>query len=578
MKFDLRLILQAWKSRFSWLSGVVFGFLGGLLVILQAYLLSDLLDQVFLQGQTRDGVIPLFAGLAGVVLGRGIVAFGREYFANRVAVQVKQRLREELFRQITALGPAFINDQKSGELVNKATQGIEALDAYFSQYLPQLALAALIPISILVVVFPSDWLSGLILLLTAPLIPIFMILIGRVSESTTRKQWTALNRLSNYFLDTLQGLRELKQLGQSEARAHNVAKASDDYRLATMQVLRVTFLSAFALEFIATISTAIIAVQIGLRLLAGGMLFREAFFILVLAPEFYQPLRMLGQRFHAGMNGVTAAGDIFGLLEMPVPGTAGQAKISLRPQREPVEISFEQVSFTYPGREDAAVQDITFTLRPGEQVALVGESGAGKSTLAGLLMGFIRADAGQILAGGRPIETLDGSDWRKRVTWIPQSPYLFNTSLGANIALGNPEASKDEILGAAEQAHLQDLIEALPAGLDTPVGEQGVRLSGGQAQRIALARAFLRDTPVLVMDEPTAHLDAELEAWLEESVQRLCRGRTTLVIAHRLPTVIHSDRILVMDNGRIIESGDHSGLLLRSGAYATLIRAYGGLA
>ena len=576
MKFDLRLFAQAWRSKFLWLGGVELSFSAGLLVIFQAYLLSSLLERVFLLHQSRAEVLPLFAGLVAALLAKSLAASAGEYFSARLAVQVKQRLRIALFEHISALGPAYVNGQKSGELITKATLGIEALDAYFSQYLPQLILAAMLPVAILVAVFPGDFLSGLIMLLTAPLIPVFMILIGKASEITTGKQWLALNQLSDYFLDTIQGLRELRQLGQGKARATNVARVAEKYRLTTMQVLRVTFLSAFALEFIATLSTAIIAVQIGLRLLDGDILFRQAFFILVLAPEFYAPLRMLGQRFHAGMNGVTAAVDIFEVLETPVDNPPLVDDRADRLFQKEGDLVFERVSFVYPQRDLAAVEDLNFRLRQGSMTALVGRSGAGKSTVAQLVMQFIRPQSGQLVFAGQPLLAYPADEWRRLVTWVPQRPYLFNTSIGANIALENPQSAREEIFAAAEKAHLADFILSLPEGLDTRVGEQGTRLSGGQAQRVALARAFFRHTPLLVMDEPTAHLDPELEAWLQESVAVLCKRRTSLVIAHRLPTILQADTILVMENGRLIESGDHSTLLAQPGLYAGLIQAYGG--
>ncbi len=506
---------------------------------------------------------------------RAGVTYVADFSAGWLAIQIKQRLRSQFFEHITRLGPAFTQGQRSGELINSAVQGIEALDAYFSQFIPQLILAAVIPTSILLVVFPADGLSGLVMLLTAPLIPIFMVLIGKGSELITRRQWSALTRLGNYFLDSIQGLRELKQLGQSAVRAERVAEAAERYRLTTMQVLRITFLSALALEFLSTLSTAVIAVEIGLRLLYAKMTFHEAFFILLLAPEFYLPLRLLGQRFHAGMNGITAAKDIYKVLEVPIPNQALNSS-TVRGPDTLAPVRFEKVSFTYPTRSLPAVEQVSFVLRPGERTALVGDSGAGKSTIAQLLMGFSSPDSGAIYFGDTLLQHMDASIWRQWITWVPQQPFIFNDTLRNNILLGKQHASAAEITAALERSYLDQVVAQLPQGLDTALGEGGARLSGGQVQRVALARAFLVNSPIVVLDEPTAHLDPELERLLDSAVEELCRERTVLTIAHRLNTVVHADQILVIQAGRIVESGQHPALIRQNGVYAALTQAYSG--
>jgi ABC-type transport system involved in cytochrome bd biosynthesis fused ATPase/permease subunit len=353
----------------------------------------------------------------------------------------------------------------------------------------------------------------------------------------------------------------------------------------TMQVLRVTFLSALALELLTTLSTAIVAVEIGLRLLYGKLEFLPAFFILVIAPDFYLPLRQLGLKYHAGMSGSTAARRIFEILDT-VPTNTGAASF-LEPSgvlRETAphswqsfEITFEHVSYQYPERDTPAINNISFQLPHGQLTALVGASGAGKSTLASLLLRFIEPGSGQIRVAGQPLVNIPVDEWRKRVAWVPQSPYLFHDSLGANLRLAKPTASEAELVLACEQAGLMDFIAALPDGFESLIGERGARLSGGQAQRLALARAFLKDADFLLLDEPTSSLDPGLEAELRGSVQRLLRGRTALVIAHRLSTVYQADQILVLESGRVVEAGKHNELIAHAkrGVYAALVNGGG---
>ncbi len=577
MNFDRNLLNAARREWLALALTILLGLLGGLAIILQARQLSAILSAVFSEGQTRGAVAPLFVPLLIILIGRALFSWLADASAGLLAIRLKERLRSQLVDHLFRLGPAYARGENSAELANTALQGIENLDAYFSQYLPQAALAGLLPLAVLVVVFPKDWLSGLILLLTAPLIPIFMILIGKASEAATRRQWNALSRLSAYFLDTLQGLRELKLLGQSERRADKVGEAAEQYRLTTMKVLRVTFLSALVLEMVGTLSTAVIAVQIGLRLLRGGLGFEQAFFILLLAPEFYLPLRLLGQRFHAGASGITAARRIYAILQTPVlcePVVSVEmlADIATPPQT----ISFQHVSYAYPGRADLAVEDISFSLRQGELTALVGASGAGKSTLAHLLLRFALPTAGQIRVDGEGLDNIPSAMWRKQIIWVPQQPVIFQGTIAENIALGRPQASLTEIQAAAGLALLDQRIAALPAGYNTVLGEFGARLSGGELQRLALARAFLLDAPLLVLDEPSGHLDPASEELLEQAMHRLCANRTILIIAHRLPTVYRADQILVLDRGRIVESGKHSALIAAGGAYARLVNVYAG--
>lgn len=579
VQLDRRLLRQARAVRLEVGLTVGLGLLAGTLLVGQAYFLSQTIGQVFLGGATLRQVRPWLLAVVVLALVRALLVWGSEQTAQRAAGRVKHELRERLFTRLLALGPAYVQGERSGELVNTTVEGIEALDAYFRHYLPQLALAALVPLLILAVVFPQDWLSGLVLLLTAPLLPIFMILIGHLAQTVTRRQWASLSLMSAHFLDVLQGLTTLKLLGRSREQVRTIAEISDRFRRSTMGVLRVTFLSALVLEMLSTIGTALVAVQIGLRLLYGRLSFTESFLVLLLAPEFYLPLRTLGARFHAGVAGVAAAQRIFEVL-----GPAAEAPPRLPTRSPPAPsrcspiltstLAFHQVSYTYEAGRHPAVHGLSFQIRVGETVALVGPSGAGKSTIASLLLRFIEPDAGMITVDGRALSDYPPEVWRAQVSWVPQTPYLFYGSVADNIRLARPEATLDEIAWAARQAHAHPFIEALPQGYDTLIGERGMRLSGGEAQRLALARAFLKDAPLVILDEATAHLDPETEDLIQLSIDRLIQGRTAVIIAHRLRTVSRVDRILVIHRGQVVEEGSHPVLVEQGGWYARLVGAY----
>ncbi len=555
--FDRRLLQQARAERLGLALTVALGALGGAATVGQAFALSRAVDGAFLAGLDLAGVWPWLRGLLALTVLRAGASWGAEVAAGRVAARVKSALRERLLRHILAGGPAYTQGERTGELVNTATEGVEALDAYFSQYLPQVALAAIVPLIFLAFVFPADPLSGLVLLVTAPLIPLFMMLIGSVADTLTRRQWTELSRMSAHFLDVLQGLTTLKLFGRSREQIAVIRQITDRHRDATLQVLRVAFLSALVLEMVGTISTAIVAVEIGLRLLYGKMAFQQAFFVLILAPEFYLPLRLLGTRFHAGIAGVTAARRIFEVLDAgdgEARSPADHPSPNSAPASARVHVRLRDVSYIYPGRDRPALERVSLEIAPGEKVALIGPVGAGKSTIAALLLGFIRPTAGRVefaWPDGRPMEAPNG---RPAIAWVPQAPYLFNASVADNIRLGRPDATLEEVRRAAIAARADTFIRSLPQGYDTIIGERGNRLSAGQAQRLALARAFLLDAALVILDEPTAHLDADTEAEVQASVERLLEGRSALIIAHRLNTVRHADRIVVLDGGRVTHS------------------------
>jgi ATP-binding cassette subfamily C protein CydCD len=563
-----RLLTLTRDTRTPLLLTILSGLFAGLLTIWQAWLLSSVINAVFLEKQALAQVMRPLLFILLTIGGRSFLSWLNEVAANAVAVKIKTDLRNRLFAHILKLGPAYARGQRTGELTAAAVEGIEALDAYFSQYLPQLVITALVPISILIFVFPIDLLSGIVFLITAPLIPYFMIIIGKGAEAVTKRQYDTLQLLSAHFLDSLQGLTTLKLFGQSKSQTRTIAQVSEKFRDTTLGVLRITFLSALALELLATLSTAIIAVEIGFRLLYAKMDFLPALFLLVLAPEFYMPLRALGARFHAGMSGTTAAKRIYEILDTPIAEIQLSESGTQNSSSELSSIELSNLSFTYPGETIPALKNINLTIQRGKQIALVGKTGAGKSTLIQLLLGFIHPSEGSI-------NILPSSfNLHLSIAWVSQQPHLFHDTIAANIRLGNGNATDEEIAAAAQAAHLHEFIDSLPQKYETIIGENGARLSSGQAQRLALARAFLKNAPILILDEPTSSLDPETESLLEESTRKLMQGRTVLTIAHRLNTIYQSDQIIVIDEGRIIEQGTHRELLKINGVYASMVKTY----
>lgn len=555
-------------------------------MVLQAALLSRVVDAVFLQGASRDAVLPILGGLVGAAVARAAATWGQEAAAQRFSGAVRVDLRERLVRRLLALGPRYTTGERAGELQNTVVGGVESLDAYLGQYLPQAFLAGIVPLLILLAVLHADPLSALVLLLTFPLIPLFMWLIGARARRSTERQWVTLSRLSARFLDTVQGLPTFKAFGRARDQADAIASASDRYRHVTMDVLRVAFLSALVLELLAMLGTAVVAVEVGLRVLHEGLAFAPALFVLILAPEFYRPLRALGASFHAGMAGREAAGRIDEVLDGGGPivapavleGARSPAGGERRKQEPPPRLDLEGVHFSYGEGRPPALEDVSFTVDAGTTVALVGPTGAGKSTVAHLLLRFMDPGSGVIRADGCPLAEIAPEEWRRRVAWVPQHPRLFHGSLLENLRLACPEASREEVEGAASAVRLDPLVRALPEGWDTPVGEGGERLAGGEAQRVALARAVLTAAPVLLLDEPTGHLDPEHEAVLVEAMRTLCRGRTVLLIAHRITTVLDADRIVLLDRGRVAEQGTHDELLAAGRIYPRLVAAWRGAA
>ncbi|MEU4797136.1 thiol reductant ABC exporter subunit CydD [Streptomyces sp. NPDC023327] len=534
---DPRLLRYARATRFFLVAVVVLGLAGAGLVIGQAMLIAEIVVGAFQKGlSAADLGLPLSL-LALVAVGRGLVSWLTELAAHRASAAVKSELRGRLLARAGELGPTWSSGQRTGSLVALATRGVDALDDYFSRYLPQLGLAVVVPVAVLARIVTEDWVSAAIIVVTLPLIPIFMILIGWATQNRMDRQWKLLSRLSGHFLDVVAGLPTLKVFGRARAQAESIRKITGEYRQATMRTLRIAFLSSFALELLATISVALVAVTIGMRLVHGEMDLYVGLVILVLAPEAYLPLRQVGAQYHAAAEGLAAAEEIFEVLETPVPATGTRAAPS-------GVLSVEGVTVRYPGRASDAVSGASFEVAPGETVALVGPSGAGKSTLLNVVLGFVRPTEGRVRVGGVDLAEVCPERWRERIAWVPQRPHLFAGTIAENVRLARPEASDALLREALRDAGALEFVDALPAGANTPLGEDGAGLSAGQRQRLALARAFLADRPVVLLDEPTAALDGGTEAGVVEAVRRLAVGRTVLLVVHRPALLAVADRVV----------------------------------
>ncbi len=534
---DPRLLRYARATR-AFLAAIVgLGAVGAGLVVAQAMLIAEIVVGSFQDGLSVGELRTPLLLLVAVAAGRGLVGWLTELAAHRASAAVKSELRGRLLDRATSLGPGWLDGQRTGSLVTLATRGVDALDGYFSRYLPQLGLAVVVPAAVLARIVTEEWVSAAIIVGTLPLIPVFMVLIGWATQNRMDRQWLLLSRLSGHFLDVVAGLPTLKVFGRAKAQAESIRAITAEYRRATIRTLRIAFISSFALELLATLSVALVAVTIGMRLVHGDLDLYTGLLILILAPEAYLPLRQVGTQYHAAAEGLGAAEEIFTVLETPVPA-AGKGTV---PQGA---LAFEDVTVRYPGRAVDAVTDVSFTVAPGETVALVGPSGAGKSTLLSAALGFVRPDAGRVSVGGAGLSGLDLSEWHRRVAWVPQRPHLYAGTIAENVRLARPDADDAAVRRALRDAGALDFVDALPHGADTVLGEDGAGLSAGQRQRLALARAFLADRPVLLLDEPTAALDGATEAEVVEAVRRLAEGRTVLLVVHRPALLAVADRVV----------------------------------
>ncbi|WP_336047587.1 thiol reductant ABC exporter subunit CydD [Streptomyces sp. CA2R101] len=589
---DPRLLRYAHATRGFLVAVVVLGLAGAGLVIGQAMLIAEIVVGAFQHHLGTGALATPLALLAAVSLGRGLVSWLTELAAHRAGAAVKSELRMRLIERAARLGPGAVIgrtdggtpapapygsgaadagtpdagtpddtgtlEMRTGELTALATRGIDALDDYFARYLPQLGLAVVVPLAVLARIVTGDWISALTIVLTLPLIPLFMILIGWATQARMDRQWRLLARLSGHFLDVVEGLPTLKVFGRAKAQAASIRAITGAYRRATMRTLRIAFLSSFALELLATISVALVAVGIGMRLVHGELDLYTGLMVLVLAPEAYLPLRQVGAQYHAAAEGLSAAEEIFAVLETPLH-PAGTA-----PAPEGTALTVDELVVRHPGRTADSLPATSFEVRPGETVALVGPSGAGKSTLLSVLLGFTAPYGGRALVDGRDIASLSPESWRQRIAWVPQHPHLFAGTIAENVRLARPDADDAAVRNALGEGGALDFVDALPDGMATLLGESGAGLSAGQRQRLALARAFLADRPVLLLDEPTANLDGATEEAMVAAIGRLAVGRTVLLVVHRPALLAVADRVVRLPGAVVEAPSDRSGRSVQS--------------
>jgi ATP-binding cassette, subfamily C, bacterial CydD len=571
---DPRLLRYAAAARGYLVLAVATGLVAVVLILAQAGLLAHALASAALGTGARA-----LAGTLGLLLAvlafRALTSYGGELAALRAAAAVKSQLRRKLTAHLVRLGPAWLGGQQAGELAALSSKGLDALDPYFARFLPQLVLAVAVPVAVLIRVALADWISALIIAVTLPLIPVFTVLVGLQTRARTQRQWQLLARLGGHFLDVVQGLPTLKLFGRDQAQADVIREVTDEYRSATMATLRIAFLSALVLELSAALATALVAVEMGLRLLAGHVSYQTALLVLLLTPEAYLPLRAVGAQFHASMEGVTAAGRVCDILDEPLPARLSSVT-PVPPDLSQQTIQLNAVTLAYDARQSAALDHVSCSIRPGDRIVLTGPSGAGKSSLLALLLRFAVPTEGRITVsqegvdGADPVDIagLDLAAWRRQIAWVPQHPHLFDGTVASNIALGQPDATAADIARAAAAAGAAEFIEALPGGYQATLGERGARLSAGQRQRIALARAFLRDAPLLLLDEPVAHLDPITAGQIMDTIGRLMAGRTVLLVTHRQawPARGVTGRELRLDQGRLVLASGCLGAVSEPGA------------
>jgi thiol reductant ABC exporter CydD subunit len=540
---DRRLVARASVTRRYLVLAVAIGVASTICVVAQAVLLATVIDQVVHGGATLTAVTGHLVALGGVFVLRAGLGWLGELAAQRTSATVTSTLRRQLLSHALELGPTWLAGERAGELSVTATRGTTALDNYFGRYLPVAVVAGIAPLGILAWVAYNEWWAALLLLGLVALVPVAMILFGREATKRTRRQWHRLSSLSSRYLEVIQGLATLRAFRRAQHGRREVVAATEALRQTTMGTLRIAFLSALAMEFLAGIGVGLVAMVLGLGLLAGTVSFYTALAVLLVSPEVFLPLRRAGAEFHASTEGQAAAERILEVLDLPTDASEPRSGVSLNVGRPPV-LAARALSVTYPGRSAPALGPLDLRVSAGEHVVIVGPSGSGKSTLLASLLGFVEPSGGSLCADGTPLGDLDRRQWRSLVAWMPQRPHLFTGTIAQNLALGDPGATRGALEAACELTGLAALVAQLPAGLDTPVGEGGLSLSAGERQRLALARVVVRGASIVLLDEPGAHLDLSSELAIGSALTSFFEDRTVIVAAHRQALVSRVDRVV----------------------------------
>ncbi|MFB0709703.1 cysteine/glutathione ABC transporter permease/ATP-binding protein CydD [Buttiauxella noackiae] len=551
------------------------GLVSGLLIVAQAWILARMLQHMIMENIPREALLLLFVILILIFVLRAWVVWLREKVGFYAGLHIRQEIRRKVLDRVHEAGPASIQGKPVGSWATLVLEQIEDMHDYYARYLPQMSLAVMVPVLILIVIFPSNWVAALILLCTAPLIPLFMAMVGMGAADANRRNFQALARLSGHFLDRLRGMETLRLFNRGSAETENIRVASQDFRQRTMEVLRLAFLSSGVLEFFASLSIAVVAVYFGFSYLgelnfghySTGVTLFAGFLALILAPEFFQPLRDLGTFYHAKAQAVGAADSLMTFLDAPLQERKkGSAQFNCN---EPICIEARDLVILST-EEKVLAGPLNFTLSGNQRVVLVGQSGAGKSSLLNVLSGFLPYQ-GQLLVNGIELSELDPKWWREQLSWVGQNPQLPAPTIRENVLLSDPDASSEQLATALEKASVSEFLPLLPQGIDTPLGEAAARLSVGQAQRVAVARALLMPCGLLLLDEPAASLDAHSEQRVMDALSDASRQQTTLMVTHQLDYISDWDEVWVMRDGRIVQQGDYATLSSQEGPFATLL-------
>ncbi|WP_114784611.1 heme ABC transporter permease/ATP-binding protein CydD [Vibrio tetraodonis] len=567
---------QQSKLAKRWLiTAVGLGILSSLFLLAQAALLATILQQLIIDQVPKQQLIPLFFALCGVIGIRALCSWGRELAGYRCGEQVRLYIRQLILDKLRELGPAYIKGKPAGAWATLLLEQVEDMHDFFARYLPQMSLAVIVPVVILVMVFPVNWVAGLIFLITAPLVPLFMALVGMKAADANRKNFKALQRLSGHFYDRLQSMTTIRLFDRTQAETEVMRGASEVFRSRTMDVLKIAFLSSAILEFFTSISIALTAVYFGFAFIGEinigdyglGVTLMAGLFILILAPEFYQPLRDLGTFYHAKQQAVGAADSIVEFLETEATSVrSGNNKLSVT---DGVTICANNLEVFSP-QGQKLLGPINFEIKSNQHTALVGPSGAGKTSLINAILGFLPYE-GSLTINGVERTQLDLADWRDKISWVGQNPLLVHGTIRENITLGKNDVSEDEIQNALKESYASEFVEQ--HGLDYPISDRSGGLSVGQAQRVALARAMMQNGNFWLLDEPTASLDARSERLVMKGLSNQIEGKTSLMVTHQLQPLKNVSQILVMENGLIVQQDSFSVLSNQEGLFKQMLAA-----
>ncbi|WP_077325451.1 thiol reductant ABC exporter subunit CydD [Virgibacillus siamensis] len=543
----------------------------GAAIVGQGYLIVTIVDGVFVKEMSFSDALPLLGILLIILLIRTLFTYLSGRTGILMAAKVKGYFRKELLNKYGRSPVQSLLEGQSGKKTSIMMDAVDGIDNYFSQYIPQMIQTSFTPLLILAVVLTQHVNTALIMIITAPFIPIFMIIIGLQTKKKSEEQLDKLSTFSGGFLDTLQGLTTLKLFGRAKQQNETIERNSLGFRDATMQILKVAFTSSFMLELISMLSIGIIALEVAIQLIIyESISFFTAFFVLVLAPEFYSSLKQLGSTFHNGRSSMGAAQKVMDELAEP-SRTVTWGNADLPKNTMPPSITLQNAGYSY-GENQFALTNITTEIPSFGQIAIAGRSGSGKSTLLHLIAGLIPLSEGSVHVNHKLISEYKEKDWFDQLCYISQNPYIFSGTIAQNIAIGGKsDAARDEVEMAAKQAGIADMAQALENGFDTPVGEAGRGLSGGEKQRIAIARAFLKKPSIILFDEPTTGLDLQTEQILQSSMKQLAQHATVITVAHRLHTIKQADKILFLENGRLLTEGTHNELMKSAAAYRDMV-------